>query len=209
VWLLGDSWVLVRLDARLRASPDSCPHHSLVWLALDVSLAVFRELSDVGGVRLRPRTGHGCGGTGERSQGVDRFLDASHVPFVQAATFGTDKAADVVTSGVERQGWQVATTFASCNRTLDDPHTATGERDALQPRELLEPGPASCTVSLRPSLTVLRWTTGVLFACRPETPTPRPRAARRPAGAGRHPHRRRGPGGVRRGRRTSRAQHPG
>ena len=57
-WLLGDPRALVRLDARLRASRDRCPHRPLVRRALDVSLAPSRELPEVGGVRLpqtRPR----------------------------------------------------------------------------------------------------------------------------------------------------------
>lgn len=105
------------------------------------------------------------------AQLVDNFLDASHFPYVHAATFGVDEAAVVKERGVKRDGWTVSTVFDTWYRNFDDPLVESGEHPAVQPQELLKQGDAGLTVYLRMYFPVTGATIGILFSCQPETAT--------------------------------------
>jgi phenylpropionate dioxygenase-like ring-hydroxylating dioxygenase large terminal subunit len=218
VWLLGEPWCLVRLDGKVSAFVDRCPHrlaplssgvvvrgagggdelrcgyhgwsfdpagrgtgipavptppparasattpwavderYGLVWLAPEQPLAErhdFPEWEDAGFDRGRceiVRTPAGA------ALLVDNFLDAAHFPFVHAATFGVDEAAEVTDSGVARDGWTVATTFSTWYR----------EGGVTQPQELRKVGSASLSIYLRLDFPETGVTIGILFCCTPE-----------------------------------------
>jgi phenylpropionate dioxygenase-like ring-hydroxylating dioxygenase large terminal subunit len=226
VWLLGEPWVLVRLDGGLRAFPDRCPHrlaplsagtvvgaelqcgyhgwrfapdgvctaipalgkegnvskratlraaaglqerYGLVWLAPEEPLAPLPEFPEWGADGFELAMSTLVRTPVSAAQLVDNFLDASHFPFVHAETFGVPEAATVVEPGIDRRGWEVETTFSTWYRSLDDPLVETGEREAVQPQDLLKRGGASYTVYLRLQFPATGWTTSILFACQPES----------------------------------------
>lgn len=155
--------------ATLAAPAGLEERYGAVWLAPLEPLAPLPDFPEWGAAGFDLTRSTVVRTPASAAQLVDNFMDASHFPYVHAATFGTDEAARVVESGIERTGWEVETTFSTWYRTLDDPLVATGERDELQPQELLKRGAASYTVYLRLSFPTLGWTTGILFACQPET----------------------------------------
>ena len=232
--LLGESWVIVRLDAqangtggRLAAFLDRCPHrlaplsagrvegstlrcgyhgwvfdaagsciqipalgdeanipprarataaagvqerYGLIWIAPEEPVCDLHEFSewDAGGF---DRIWSSIVRTPvSAAQLVDNFLDASHFPFVHAATFGVDEAARVTDRGIEREGWVVRNVFDSWYRNFDDPLAGT-EHDEVQPQELLKQGDAGLTVYLRLYFPVTDSTMAILFCCQPETAT--------------------------------------
>jgi len=229
VWLLGEPWVLARIDGEVVAFEDRCPHrlaplsigsvdpelglrcgyhgwtfdgsggctsipalgdaahlpprarlvpawgvaeaHGLIWLAPDEPLAPRPDFPEWGaegfdGFWNEPRrTSTGA------AQLVDNFLDASHFPFVHTGTFGTDEASLVVNEPVERDGWQVRTTFDTWYKNFDDPLVATGEHPEVQPQRLLKVGTAGYSVYLRLEFPVTGATFSILFCCQPETAT--------------------------------------
>lgn len=227
VWLLGQPWVLARIDGSLRAYEDRCPHrlaplsigsveaglglrcgyhgwtfgadggctsipalgpgahlpprarlvpawgvaeaHGLVWLAPDEPLASLPDFAEWGAAGFDSFWNEPRSTTAGAAQLVDNFLDASHFPFVHAATFGTDEAALVVNEPVTSGGGQVQTTFETWYRNLDDPLVASGEHPEIQPQRLLKKGTAGYTVYLRLSFPVTGATFAILFCCQPET----------------------------------------
>lgn len=89
---------------------------------------------------------------------VDNFLDAAHFPYVHAATFGTTEAASVVDRGIERDGFDVRTTFETWYR----------EGGRTQPQLLTKEGSASLTVRLRLEFPESGTVIAILFSCTPE-----------------------------------------
>jgi phenylpropionate dioxygenase-like ring-hydroxylating dioxygenase large terminal subunit len=218
VWLLGTPWCLVRLDGRVTAYLDRCPHrlaplsagvvitgaggrdelrcgyhgwsfdetgrctgipavrtppparaaaggawgveerYGLVWLAPEQPMADrhdFPEWDAAGFDRglceiVRTRAG--------AALLVDNFLDAAHFPFVHAATFGVQEAAEVTDSGITRAGWTVATTFSTWYR----------EGGLVQPQDLRKVGSASLSIYLRLDFPRTGATIAILFCCTPE-----------------------------------------
>lgn len=143
--------------------------YGLVWMAPETPLAPLPEFPEWDSPRF-DRTFS----TVVRTQVgaallVDNFLDAAHFPYVHAATFGAPESAPVSHRGVERDGWQVETTFDTWYRNEDDPLVATGEHEAVQPQILTKRGGASTTVVLRLQFPVTGATIGILFSCSPET----------------------------------------
>ncbi len=231
VMLLGEPWVLARLEGELIAWEDLCPHrlaplsagkicgaaiqcgyhgwtfdgtgrciaippvgagpgdpiprradahvaagvqerYGLIWLAPEEPVAGVHEFPewDAG-----PEGGYDLIWSSvvrtpvSAAQLVDNFLDASHFPYVNEASFGDEKAALVVDEGIERDGWVVRTTFDTWYRNFDDPLVATGEHEAVQPQRLLKQGDAGLTVYLRLYFPVTDATLAILFCCQPET----------------------------------------
>lgn len=226
VWLLGEPWVLVRLDGSIRAFPDRCPHrlaplsagwmkdgtlqcgyhgwrfagdgrcveipalgktdrisrratlaspagiterYGLVWLAPEEPLAPMPEFPEWEAADFQRAMCATVRTPVSAAQLVDNFMDASHFPYVHAATFGVDESARVVDAGVERDGWSVHTTFSTWYRTMDDPRADAGERDSLQRQDLFKQGFASYNVYLRLDFPDIGWTFGIMFCCQPET----------------------------------------
>ncbi|WP_254126837.1 hypothetical protein [Aquihabitans sp. G128] len=145
--------------------------YGLVWLAPDEPLAPLPDFVEWGldgfdGFWNEPRRS-----PTSAAQLVDNFLDASHFPFVHTGTFGTDEASLVVNEPVERDGWQVQTTFDTWYKNFDDPLVATGEHPEVQPQRLLKQGTAGYSVYLRLAFPVTGATFSILFCCQPETAT--------------------------------------
>jgi phenylpropionate dioxygenase-like ring-hydroxylating dioxygenase large terminal subunit len=220
VWLLDVAWCLVRLDGRVVAYEDRCPHrlaplscgvvvdgdgaggserlrcgyhgwsfagdgrctdipavptapperaravvpwaveerYGLVWLAPEEPVAARHDFPEWeapgfdGACCELVRTPAGA------AQLIDNFLDAAHFPYVHAATFGTEEAAEVTDSGVERGEWTVATTFSTWYR----------EAGRVQAQQLRKVGSASLSVYLRLDFPETGATIGILFCCTPE-----------------------------------------
>jgi phenylpropionate dioxygenase-like ring-hydroxylating dioxygenase large terminal subunit len=155
--------------ARLLPAWGVAETNDLVWLAPEEPLAPMPTLplwriDGVDSFWNEPVTT-----TVSAVQLVDNVLDAAHVPFVHAETFGVDEAALVVNEPVERDGWTVRTTFDTWYRNLDDPLVATGEHPEVQPQRLRKEGSAGCTVRLRLDFPVTGASFSILFACQPET----------------------------------------
>jgi phenylpropionate dioxygenase-like ring-hydroxylating dioxygenase large terminal subunit len=145
--------------------------YGLVWLAPDEPVAPLPEFPEWGAEGFETamctvvRTPAGA------AQLVDNFMDASHFPYVHAASFGAEESALVVDAGVERDGWSVSTTFSTWYRTWDDPKAAAGERPEVQRQELFKQGFASYNVYLRLDFPDIDWTFGIMFCCQPESAT--------------------------------------
>lgn len=220
VWLLGQPWVLVRLDGELCAFADRCPHrlaplsagsvvgsdagqtlqcgyhgwrfapsgecveipalgktesisrratlgapfglrevYGLVWLAPEQPHAEVPEFPEWGATGFDSATCTLVRTPVSAAQLVDNFLDASHFPYVHAASFGVPESAEVVDSGIGRTEWTVRTTFSTCYR----------EQGQVQPQELLKVGSASYAVQLRLDFPEQGFTIGILFVCQPES----------------------------------------
>ena len=220
VWLLGEPWVLVRLDGELHAFADRCPHrlaplsagtvvdggtgqslqcgyhgwrfapsgacveipalgktesisrratlgapfgvreaYGLVWLAPERPHAEVPEFPEWGAAGFDSAACTLVRTPASAAQLIDNFLDASHFPFVHAASFGVPESAEVVESGIERDGWTVRTTFSTYYR----------EQGRVQPQELLKVGSASYSVQLRLDFPEQGFTIGILFVCQPES----------------------------------------
>lgn len=219
VWLLGDPWCLVRLDGRVAAYADRCPHrlaplsagrvvareegadelqcgyhgwrfdprgrctdipavstppparacapvpwgiderYGLVWLAPAEPVAERHDFPEWDERRFDRATCELVRTTAGAAQLIDNFLDAAHFPFVHAASFGVDEAAEVTDSGVERSGSTVATTFSTWYR----------EGGVVQRQELRKVGTAALSVYLRLDFPETKVAIAILFCCTPET----------------------------------------
>lgn len=160
--------------ADLAPAAGTAERYGLIWLAPEQpkgGLVVFPEWDapdDAGFDRIRTsfvRTPVSA------AQLVDNFLDAAHFPYVHAATFGDERAAEVVDGGLTRDGWSVRTVFDTWYRNADDPLVATGDHELLQPQRLLKQATAGLTVYLRLEFPVSGATLAILFCCQPESAT--------------------------------------
>ncbi|MCU1454302.1 MAG: Methylxanthine N1-demethylase NdmA [Acidimicrobiales bacterium] len=102
---------------------------------------------------------------------VDNFADASHFPTVHMGTFGTPEAAFVQPHEVERDGWEVRTTYRAPYKNYDDPLVETGEHPLVQPHVLEKAARPPSIVMLRLHFPLTEATIVILFACTPESPT--------------------------------------
>lgn len=132
--------------------------YGLVWLAPEQPVSdrhPFPEWGDLEFVTARSelvRTNAGA------ALLVDNFLDAAHFPFVHAATFGVDDAAEVHDRGVTRDGWEVSTVFETWYR----------EKGSIERQLLAKTGNASLTVKLRLDFPETGMCVAILFCCTPE-----------------------------------------
>lgn len=132
--------------------------YSLVWLAPEPAVSrrhPFPEWDDPGFVTARSEI---VGTNAGAALLVDNFLDAAHFPYVHAATFGVDQAAEVHDRGITREGWEVNTVFETWYR----------EKDVIERQLLAKTGSASLTVKLRLDFPDSGMCIAILFCCTPE-----------------------------------------
>jgi phenylpropionate dioxygenase-like ring-hydroxylating dioxygenase large terminal subunit len=67
---------------------------------------------------------------------ADNFLDVAHFPFVHAATFGSDEAAEVPAYVVARDDWSFTMSYEHQFAHREDPGVASGLRPLVQTRRL-------------------------------------------------------------------------
>ena len=84
-------------------------------------------------------------------------------------TFGTPEAAYVSPHEVDRDGWEVRTTYHAPYRNHDDPLVASGEHPLVQDHVLTKIGRPPASVRLTLDFPVTGERLAILFACQPET----------------------------------------
>src|SRR6476661_1895947 len=171
--LLGRNWTLCRDGDAVSADPPAFgvrERLGLIWLApaepADVPVEV-PEASDRRFVLSWPLPVRSPGPAGPLA---DTFLDATHGPFVHAATIGTPDQAEVVAPQVTIEpGGFSAVQEQWCDNPLD-PEVATGGRPLRQRRRTTYVYRAPFQLRLRQEFLDSGATTTILYLLQPEDP---------------------------------------
>ncbi|HEU5150168.1 MAG TPA: hypothetical protein VFU19_06695 [Iamia sp.] len=151
VRLLGERWLVARVDGAVAVRSDRCPHpeHAvapaavaehlgLVWIAPEPPRAPLPADPLAGDDRSRFTTGDLPTVTTRAGAGllVDNFLDMAHFPYVHAATIGTEEDPRVGPVTVERDGLTMTVRSSHRFPNREDPEVLAGRRPLLQTRHV-------------------------------------------------------------------------
>ena len=157
--------------ACLRSVAAVAEHLGLIWIAIEQPLAPLPALSASDGLDALVARCEIVRTPVSAVQLIDNFMDAAHLPFVHADSFGVPDAFEVSNDRIVRDDWLVRSTSTGPYRHHDDPLVATGEHPLVQEHTASKIGYAGCNASLELRFPITDGVFGIVYACQPETAT--------------------------------------